>query len=146
MSSTTSTAAICVDANLVIRRVAEPENRLVQELWERWAAHRQPLVAPALLRYEVTNVLYRTQRAGLLSPEARRDLLAAALALPIEVHGDTALHQEAADLAERIGLPAAYDAHYLALAQRLGTEFWTTDERLGRAVRPTLPWVRLVGE
>jgi predicted nucleic acid-binding protein len=146
MRSTTSTSAICVDANLVIRRVAEPDNGPVQELWGRWAARRQRLVAPTLLRYEVTNALYRSQRAGLLSPEARRDLLAAALALPIEVQGDAALHQEAADLAERFALLAAYDAHYLALAQRLGTEFWTTDGRLGRAVRPTLSWVRLVGE
>ena len=36
------------------------------------------------------------------------------------------------------------DAHYLALAQRLGAEFWTADRRLVQAVQATLPWVNLV--
>lgn len=39
---------------------------------------------------------------------------------------------------------ATYDAHYLALADQLGAEFWTTDRKLVRAVQPSLPWVRLV--
>ena len=50
----------------------------------------------------------------------------------------------ALDLAERFSLPAAYDAHYLALADWLGGEFWTADRRLARAVHDELPWVRVV--
>ena len=37
-----------------------------------------------------------------------------------------------------------YDAHYLALAERLGAEFWTADRRLQQAVGATLLWVRLL--
>jgi predicted nucleic acid-binding protein len=48
------------------------------------------------------------------------------------------------DLADRFALPAAYDAHYLALADWLGGEFWTADRRLAKAVGEALPWVRLV--
>jgi predicted nucleic acid-binding protein len=55
------------------------------------------------------------------------------------------LHWRAMDLAERFSLPAVYDAHYLALAERLGGEFWTADRRLVEAVQGALPWVRLVG-
>jgi alpha-galactosidase len=44
-------------------------------------------------------------------------------------------------LAQRLALPAAHDAHYLALAERLGAEFWTADQRLVRAVQPQLSWV-----
>jgi len=39
---------------------------------------------------------------------------------------------------------AVYDAHYLALAERLGAEMWTADRRLCQAVGAALPWVRLV--
>jgi hypothetical protein len=43
-----------------------------------------------------------------------------------------------------LSLPAAYDAHYLALAERVGAEFWTTDRRLANKVREALPWVHLL--
>ncbi len=49
------------------------------------------------------------------------------------------------ELAHQYGLPAAYDAHYLALAEREGCEYWTTDERLWNAVKAQLPWVRWLG-
>lgn len=137
---------VCVDAGLVIRLVADPEDEVVRQLWEGWDDERRPLAAPTLLRYEVTSVLYRYGRAGLMSASSVRLALQAALALPLRLHGEYDLHEQALDLAERFSLPAAYDAHYLALAERLGAAFWTADERLARAVRPGLRWVRLVGE
>jgi predicted nucleic acid-binding protein len=73
-------------------------------------------------------------------------MLQAALAMPLQLHGDPALHLSALAMAERFALPAAYDAHYLALAERLGAEFWTGDGRLARTVRPALSWVHLAGE
>jgi predicted nucleic acid-binding protein len=47
-------------------------------------------------------------------------------------------------LADQFSLPAAYDAHYLALAELLEGEFWTADGQLARRVQPSLPWVHLV--
>jgi predicted nucleic acid-binding protein len=64
--------------------------------------------------------------------------------LPIELHDETGLHQRAVEIAARFNLPAAYDAHYLALAERLGAGFYTGDARLARAVGGELPWVRLI--
>ena len=41
---------------------------------------------------------------------------------------------------------AVYDSHYLALAETLGCDLWTADERFYRAVSPVAPNVRWVGE
>lgn len=46
-------------------------------------------------------------------------------------------------MAERIGIGSAYDAHYLALAERLGVEFWTSDRKLVSVLAGRFTWVRL---
>ena len=134
---------LCVDANLVIRLVADPADESVRGLWEQWDTARRQLAAPTLLRYEVTNALYRYQRLGLLSASSVRLALKAAFALPLHLRGEADLHWRALELADRLSLPAAYDAHYLALADWLGCEFWTADGALVRTVQPTLSWVHL---
>ena len=135
---------VCVDANLVIRLVADPEDEAVLQLWERWDDEGRQPAAPALLYYEVTNALYRYRRMGLMGPVSMRLALQAALSLPLRLYQDAGLHRRALDLAERFDLPATYDAHYLALAEQLGAEFWTADRRLVQAVHTELPWVHLV--
>ncbi len=72
--------------------------------------------------------------------------LAAFLAFPIEFHNPAGLHHEALVLADALGLPATYDAHYLALAERVGCEVWTDDQRLLRQVATSLPFVRWIGD
>ncbi|HAG99010.1 MAG TPA: PIN domain nuclease, partial [Ktedonobacter sp.] len=52
----------------------------------------------------------------------------------------------AIEFAHRFHLPATYDAHYLALAQREQCEFWTADARLWNTVKNELNWVRLLGD
>lgn len=56
------------------------------------------------------------------------------------------LHHRAWERAYRFKQPAAYDAHYLALAEMLGCEFWTADRRLHNAVKDELPWVKWLGD
>ncbi len=41
--------------------------------------------------------------------------------------------------------PTAVEAHYLALAELFGCEWWTADERLFKTVRHELPWVPWIG-
>lgn len=139
-----SSSWICVDANLVIRLLVDPEDEVVRRLWERWDSEHQRVAAPTLLFYEVSNALYRYRRAGTMGPTAVQLALEAALALPITLHGDPTLHARAIQIAERFSLPAAYDAHYLALADSMGGEFWTADLRLVNAVQAELPWVHAV--
>lgn len=135
---------ICVDASIVVRTVLDPEWQQIQRLWETWEQEEERIVAPTLLLYEVTNALYQYQKMGLLSASATALALRAALALPIQLHGDTALHGQALAVAGRLGLSASYDAHYLALAERLGAELWTADRKLARKLRTALPKVHLV--
>jgi predicted nucleic acid-binding protein len=105
---------VCVDASLVVSLVVDPAAELIQHLW------------------------------GHLSTSSVQLAFRAALALPLELHGVPDLHWRALDLAEKFCLPAAYDAHYLALAELLAGEFWTANRRLARTVQSSLPWVHLV--
>lgn len=65
--------------------------------------------------------------------------------LPILILYPDDLHQRAFEIALRFGQPQAYDAHYLALAEMLSCEFWTSDDRLYNTVRSQLPWVKWLG-
>ena len=138
---------ICVDAGIVIRRVVFPDETDVQQLWEEWEKSRVHLIAPYLLFYEVTNVLYRYQYQKWLSPLTVQIALAAALALPVELFSEPTIHLRARELAEHYRLSAAYDTHYLALAERQGAKLYTTDRRLLNGLGNQIPsWIHLVGK
>ena len=134
---------VCVEANLVVRLVANPSDESIGRLWEQWEADGRQLAAPALLYYEVTNALHRYQQLGLMSASSVKLALRAALALRVRVHSEADWHWRALEVVKQLSLPDLYDAHYLAVAQWLGGEFWTTDRRLVRVAQPTFPWVHL---
>lgn len=134
---------VCVDANVVIALLTgeQPLRGRAAALWASWLGQGVDLAAPSLFRYEVTNGLYRLARAGSLTTELAGAALAKALAFPIRLFDDPELHPRAFELSRQYRLPAAYDAHYLALAERLGAELFTADQRLANAVGHALPWV-----
>lgn len=139
------TTTICADASIVANVLSNsnPESSF-QRLWMQWRTDETSIVAPTLLLYEICNSLDRVVIAKRITvPESER-LLEVALSLDMQLYRDAELHQQALKIAQRENLPAAYDAHYLALAERLGIEFWTGDRRLFNAVRSRLPWVHLV--
>ncbi len=140
-----NSSPVCVDASFIVRlvEVGAYQSPFVV-LWMEWCEAQRPLVAPTLLYYELSNALHRYVVHEDLLPEEATGALNAALELKIVLYGDANLHRRALDLAHRLSLPATYDAHYLALAERLGAEFWTADQRLVQAVSPALPWVHLV--
>jgi len=116
----------------------------ISNFWLTWLDGSRPLVAPTLLYYEVSNAIHRYLVHGYLLPQAADEALIAALSLDISLYEDQDLHHRSLKLARRFSLPATYDAHYLALSERLGAEFWTVDRRLARIVSADLPWVHLV--
>lgn len=137
---------VCVDASIVVRFTLNPDDTAIKRLWNSWSTQGVRLVAPTLLFYEVTNGLYRQQKGGVLSPKFVLEALDVALAMPVELVGDGDLHRRACLLAGTYRLPAAYDAHYLALAERLGVELWTADARLVNTLQPFgVDWVKLAG-
>jgi predicted nucleic acid-binding protein len=52
------------------------------------------------------------------------------------------LHERALLLADDYKLPAAYDGYYVALAENLGCDLWTADERLLRRLSGRAPFVK----
>lgn len=133
---------VCVDASLVARLLIPYDDKdAIHDLWVSWMKERRLLVAPSLLAYEITNVLHRYTAYGELSPEEADKALEIVTKLGIELHDGIELHRQALLLARRLSLPAAYDAHYLALAERLGAEFWTADQKLVQATGNVFPWV-----
>jgi predicted nucleic acid-binding protein len=135
---------VCIDTNLVVRLIIEPDDEAVLTLWNEWERLGRQAVAPSLLRYELANSLHRFGRERSFSLTSVRELLDTALSFEIEYHDDLVLHAEAIVMARRFNRPATYDAHFLALAERLGIDFYTGDRRLWNTVRHQLPWVRLV--
>lgn len=64
---------------------------------------------------------------------------------PVHLMIDDDLLRRGYDLAAKFNRPTAYDAQYLAVAERLKCEFWTADERLVNAVQKDLSWVKWIG-
>lgn len=138
---------VCPDASFLLRMLLDKATGpLAETLWERWHQEGRRLVAPTLLYYEVASALHRYAVHGRLSSVEAETLLDLTLRLDIELVGDGELHRRAIQLASAFSLPAAYDAPYLALAERLGAEFWSADTRLIRDVQGYLPWVHSLDE
>lgn len=122
---------ICVDANFVVFLFqADSENSPFIILWDEWQEKNNRIIAPTLFAYEITNVFYRMSVARQIFPEEAEKSLEEALNLGITFYGDKALHERALVLAKSLNLSAAYDSHYLALAERFKAEFYTSDKRL----------------
>lgn len=141
-----SASTVCVDASFVLRMFLGPDEA---EAWDRWEASLADgfgFRAPSLLGCEAANALHRYHRAGYLSAVSAEIVLDAVLALPIVLESDLSLHIAAFRLAGALGLSTTDDAHYLALADRLGAELWTADAELVRQLGGRGPRVRLLGE
>jgi len=102
------------------------------------------VVAPTLLKYELVNSVYQAVKHKTLDDSAARTVIESMFDLPITYFDDEHLHVTALEVSVRFGIRAAYDAHYVALAQHLGAELWTADKRLYNAVHQQLDFVHLV--
>ena len=143
------TDIVVVDASLALKWVlSETDSNTAIALLQRWNTDNMEIIAPALFTYEATNILYRQVVTNKLSYEEVKKLLTKLLSIGILLN--FAQHREisirAMELSHRFGLPAAYDAHYLALAEHEKCEYWTADTRLWNAVRDKLPWVRRLSD
>ena len=141
--------SVVVDANIAIKWVLqEPDSDIAQALLDEWIDKGTVILAPALLAYEITNSLYRKARKGDITFEKARQGIRKILLTGLELNftEDSGLSIKAMELADRFNLPATYDSHYLALAEREGCELWTADMRLWNSIKGKLTWVRLMSE
>ena len=140
---------VVVDTSIAIKWViSEDDSSTAAALLASWIHEDVFILAPPLLAYELTNVLYQRLRKGSITLDEVESGLRSILLdmLELDTSQDVALNMRATRLAHQFSLPASYDAHYLALAERKNCEFWTADARLLKAVRDKLPWVRTLAD
>lgn len=136
---------IIVDASVALKwAVLEKDSDKANALLDSWINAGTAIAVPALFVYEVTNILYRKVVAKKLSYDDASQGLAKlfSLGLSVDFSEYEYISMQAMMQAHRFSLPAAYDAHYLALSISKNCEFWTADKRLWNAVKGKLAWVR----
>ena len=139
--------AVVVDANLAFKwLIRESGTDEAFSLRATWEGRGTKVSGPDLLPLEVTNVLHRRVLRGDLSTAQAVRLIEALLASGLDLYETSGLHGRAIQLAQAMGQGAAYDSHYLALAEMLGAELWTADARFFRAARPFFDGVHLLSE
>jgi predicted nucleic acid-binding protein len=140
---------VIVDASIAIKwTLNESDSSAALALLAHWNDEEIEVLAPALLAYEVTNALYRRVRKGEIPFEdARRGLTEIIFkVVEFDFPEDPDFNIRAMELGQQCGLPAAYDSHYLALAEREGCELWTADLRMWNNVNGKLDWLRRLGD
>jgi predicted nucleic acid-binding protein len=139
---------ICVDSSVAVKWILDEERTdQARALLAATMSAGELIVAPPLMPIEVTNILRQRMRTAEQFSLARvLSLLADFEHFPFEIHNPPGLHRLALVLADDAGLPAAYDAHYLALAQMFACTLWTDDRRLVQAAGRGAPAVRLIEE
>ncbi|MEP6462792.1 MAG: type II toxin-antitoxin system VapC family toxin [Frankiaceae bacterium] len=127
--------SVVVDSSVVVALlVAEEKQASARMHVERWLRVGQGLHAPAVLPFEVANVLARLVFDGVLAidqvPEIWRDVAALGLVLhPFEAVVDG---PDVAAVTATLRRRHATDSTYVCLARKLGTEVWTLDRALAR--------------
>ncbi len=138
---------ICVDASVAAKWLFEEVNsERADALAAECTRTQQVICAPLLLRYEIANIIRQRMIRERRSLVEARELFRRFLALRVKVTAPRSLHLSALALTDAFGLPAAYDAHYVALAQALRCDLWTDDQRLLRDLAGKLSFVRWIGD
>jgi predicted nucleic acid-binding protein len=118
---------LVVDASCVVAALLDASVR------GKWAANqmrRGPLAAPALLPFEVANVIRRLVRARAISNDIGAQAQDDARELAITLYPFDAVGPRVWELRANL---SAYDASYVALAELLEAPLLTCDTRLARA-------------
>lgn len=140
---------VVVDSNIALKWVLdEPDSPAALALLAEWTRKRITIIAPALLAYEATNILFQNVRKDKITFDTASNGLKRVILAGIEFDFpyDYRLSLRAIELANKYNLTAAYDPHYLALAEREGCELWTADTRMWKAVQSKISWVHDLSE
>ena len=127
---------VVVDASLAFKwLVKEIHTDQANDPGRLWNSQGARIAAPYLMPVEATNALHRRVARGELTVEAATQRMRSLLSSGLELHQPPQLHRRALELASQLSHGAAYDAHYLALAETLGCELWTAESVMFRSVR-----------
>lgn len=121
---------IVADASALVEYILQtPAGARIREI------ARDPEVelhVPALCDIEISSALRRALLTGRLVPRRAQAALEDYLEFPLTRHGHRYLLAQILALRDNF---SAYDATYVALAERLGASLLTADESLSRAAR-----------
>ncbi|MGK7878197.1 MAG: type II toxin-antitoxin system VapC family toxin [Xenococcaceae cyanobacterium] len=132
---------LVIDSSVVAKWFfLEPLTEQALAVRRDWALSAVELIVPKLLLVEVSNIIWKKQRVGLITEEEGTSAIANLLALEIHTVDPQAILPRAYSLA-RLFDRTVYDALYLALAEQMGARFITADLRLYNAVGSSLEFV-----
>lgn len=138
--------SIVVDSGILLKTVQiEEYTEMAKSLIADIGKSQIAVHAPTLFRYELVAVVRKWVYRNFISPQKAEAALSTVLEYSITLHFDEALLKRGYELATKYNRPTAYDAQYLALAERLACDFWTADERLFNAVKEAFPQVHWLG-
>lgn len=127
--------SVVVDASLIVALVVADERQAaVQAQLERWVEADEVLHAPAVLPYEVANVLARLTFDGDLAADDIADTWSDLAALDLVLHPFDLTRDgpAVAVITTQLRRRHATDSTYIRLAIQLDTEVWTLDGPLAR--------------
>lgn len=137
-----------VDANIAVNTALDMSESL-ERFWERVDQEQITPCAPRLWLSEVTSAIRFLLSQKEITADEAEQALRTIHGLRVEIiNEDDDLSLRALELAGKLGQSKAYDAFYLALAEKLVVEFWTGDERLANRCRRDLKlnWVHSISE
>jgi predicted nucleic acid-binding protein len=127
--------SVVVDASLIVALVvADQRQAAAQAHLEGWVESGQDLHAPAVLPYEVANVLARLVFDGDLEAGGIADTWSDLAALDLVLHPFDLIRDGPAvsAITTQLRRRHATDSTYIHLAQQLDTAVWTLDGPLAR--------------
>lgn len=130
-----------VDTSIAVKLVLpEADSLKAISLFDDFAQSTHDLFAPDLFPTEVANVLTMAERSGKLQSGEALAGFWNIMRISPTLHTATPLLPRAIEIAQQFR-QSVYDSLYVALAEREGCELVTADDKLIRAVQPTMPFV-----
>ena len=137
-----------IDSNVAVKSILSASDSL-DVFWKEVDQGNITPCAPRLWLSEITSTVRFLVTQKVLTPNEAEEVLRTIHGLRVEIlNEDEELSLRALELAGKLGQSKAYDAFYLALAEKLAVDFWTMDERLANRCKKDLKlkWVHWVGE
>ncbi|MFN0074406.1 MAG: type II toxin-antitoxin system VapC family toxin [Chloroflexota bacterium] len=138
---------IVVDASLTLHAVLPSDHQApALNQFETWMQVGEVFTTPSLWLAECASGIRRAIYLRQVTEPRGQALLRSLESLNVEIYPvDLPLCESALSWAQRLGQSRAYDGIYLALAERLGVECWTSDRRLTNGARQLgVEWVRTI--
>jgi len=138
-----------LDASAVVPlMMTHPLTQAAEKCIRYWKREYYHLVSPCFMPVEAASALRRAVYSGKFDPQQAQEAVGIMMGMGIEfIVPDIEVLQSSLTWAERLGQSKAYDAQYAALAERLGAELWSADQRLVHALKEQgVTWAHWIGE